>query len=195
MGENRGAKQKSEFDELYSNHWKAVYGYLLRRVANRDDAADLVGEVFTTAWRKFDELPAAEARLSWLLVTARNLSLNHYRYLQRLSELDAAVVAQQAQLHEPDPHEVVAATDSEREVWRALNRMDDADRELLMLIAWDGLPPRDAAAVLGIAPAVVRVRLHRARKKFERELTAERETAASIDLRHIGTTTRTEYAK
>jgi RNA polymerase sigma-70 factor, ECF subfamily len=44
--------------------------------------------------------------------------------------------------------------------------MRDSDRELLLLIAWDGLTPTQAATVLGIAPVTVRVRLHRARNRL-----------------------------
>jgi RNA polymerase sigma-70 factor (ECF subfamily) len=63
-------------------------------------------------------------------------------------------------------------------VWRkkrslirdALRSLPEPDRELLMLVAWDGLDARRAAAVIGCTPAAFSVRLHRARKRFERAL-------------------------
>jgi RNA polymerase sigma-70 factor (ECF subfamily) len=56
----------------------------------------------------------------------------------------------------------------------ALARLSEADRELLLLIAWDGLSPAEAAAVLGVKPATARVRLLRARRRLTQALSRER---------------------
>ena len=52
----------------------------------------------------------------------------------------------------------------------ALERMTDEDREILMLIAWEGLSNERAAEVLRITPEVFAVRLHRARKRLANEI-------------------------
>ncbi|HTB49362.1 MAG TPA: RNA polymerase sigma factor [Solirubrobacteraceae bacterium] len=56
----------------------------------------------------------------------------------------------------------------------ALARLNDADRELLLLIAWDGLSPAEAATALDIKPATGRVRLLRARRRLTQALSRER---------------------
>jgi RNA polymerase sigma-70 factor (ECF subfamily) len=56
----------------------------------------------------------------------------------------------------------------------ALTRLSESDRELLLLIAWEGLSPVEAAAVLGIKPATARVRLLRARRRLTQALARER---------------------
>jgi RNA polymerase sigma-70 factor (ECF subfamily) len=56
----------------------------------------------------------------------------------------------------------------------ALALLNDVDRELLLLIAWDGLSPAEAATVLGIKPATARVRLLRARRRLTQALSRER---------------------
>jgi RNA polymerase sigma-70 factor (ECF subfamily) len=56
----------------------------------------------------------------------------------------------------------------------ALARLNDADRELLLLIAWEALSPAEAATVLGIKPATARVRLLRARRRLTQALSRER---------------------
>jgi RNA polymerase sigma-70 factor (ECF subfamily) len=48
----------------------------------------------------------------------------------------------------------------------ALARLSDLDREVLMLTAWEGLEPREAAVVLEVSSAVVRTRLSRARSRL-----------------------------
>jgi RNA polymerase sigma-70 factor (ECF subfamily) len=52
--------------------------------------------------------------------------------------------------------------------------LNDADRELLLLIAWEALSPAEAATVLGIKPATARVRLLRARRRLTQALSRER---------------------
>ncbi len=56
----------------------------------------------------------------------------------------------------------------------ALACLNDADRELLLLIAWDALSPAEAATVLDIKPATARVRLSRARRRLTQALSRER---------------------
>jgi DNA-directed RNA polymerase specialized sigma24 family protein len=46
---------------------------------------------------------------------------------------------------------------------RALGRLTEADREVLLLVSWEGLTPAEAAVAVGIPPGTARSRLHRAR--------------------------------
>jgi RNA polymerase sigma-70 factor, ECF subfamily len=54
----------------------------------------------------------------------------------------------------------------DRAVLRALATLGDRDRELLLLIAWEGLGQAEAAEVLGIRRGAVATRLHRARQRL-----------------------------
>jgi RNA polymerase sigma-70 factor (ECF subfamily) len=62
----------------------------------------------------------------------------------------------------------------------ALGRLTEVQREVLLLIAWDGLSQREAAAALGCSRGAVALRVHRARKRLERALQeiADEERAA-----------------
>jgi RNA polymerase sigma-70 factor (ECF subfamily) len=48
-----------------------------------------------------------------------------------------------------------------------------ADRDALLLVSWDDLTPAQAAGVAGISPVAFRVRLYRARRRFEQALSAQ----------------------
>lgn len=50
--------------------------------------------------------------------------------------------------------------------------LGEPEREVLRLIAWDGLDTRDAARVFGCSPGAFRVRLYRARRKLAKQLEA-----------------------
>lgn len=72
------------------------------------------------------------------------------------------------------PGEGVLAGVTDPALAAALACLNDADRELLLLIAWDALSPAEAATVLGIKPATARVRLLRARRRLTQALSRER---------------------
>jgi RNA polymerase sigma-70 factor, ECF subfamily len=62
-----------------------------------------------------------------------------------------------------------------REIRRALDRLRPDDRELLRLIAWEGLQPAELAQVLGCSQNAAKIRTHRARRLLRRELAARAE--------------------
>ena len=58
----------SEFDQLFAQHAPYVYKYIARRHRG-SDVEDLVADVFTLAWQKFEEIPSGY-ELPWLYRTA-----------------------------------------------------------------------------------------------------------------------------
>ena len=56
---------------------------------------------------------------------------------------------------------------------RALGALPPEDQEILRLVAWDGLTPRQAAVVLRCPDGTARARLHRARRRLAAQLEAE----------------------
>ena len=147
------------FDELWAEHALAVLRWARRRV-DPGDVDDVVTETFTVAWRRQSQAP--EQALPWLLAIARRVAANQHRARRRREAL-LARVAEAAEREAPSPSTGVA---------EALGRLSDRDRELLTLIAWDGLTPGEAAQALGCTQAALRVRLHRARQRL-RGLLAE----------------------
>lgn len=152
------------FDAIHDAHHAAVVRYFARRVG-RESAADLAAEVFLVAWRRLDVVPRDDA-LPWLYAVARNVLANDRRARGRRDALPLRV-AHEGLEHGRDPATLVA----ERELLRgALLALGDRDRELLMLVAWDGLSPAQIGRVLGCRTAAVHVRLHRARKRLADQL-------------------------
>ncbi len=77
---------------------------------------------------------------------------------------EVAVVSARAEAGRPAPDSAVMA---------ALARLDEADRELITLVAWEGLDRDQIATMLGCSRATIRVRLHRARRRLARLLAEE----------------------
>lgn len=158
-------ERRVRFELLYGKHAPAVKAYVLRRAAPAV-ADDLVAEVFVVCWRRFEEIPADP--LPWLLGVARRVlstqrrgELRRDALHRRLAESGEAA----------GPLDIPPAAGEA--LRRALGQLGEPDREILLLIAWEGLSPTQAAAVLGVKAAAVRVRLHRARRRLARVLARE----------------------
>ena len=157
---------EDRFRRVYAGNFEALLAYASRRVAQPDDAADVVAETFLVAWRRSAHLPPDDEIRLWLYGVARRVLANHHRGGTRRERLGERLRQRLAAVSTPDPAGEVPQGLAVR---AALNRLTDADREILLLTIWEGLQPREVAAVVGATPAAVRTRLSRARARL-REL-------------------------
>jgi RNA polymerase sigma-70 factor (ECF subfamily) len=151
--------EADRFTAMYDDCRQRVWAYVVSR-AGRQVADEVVSETFTVAWRRFGDVP--EPPLPWLLGVARNVLRDSIRAEVRRESM-AAELGSWADVAESD----IAEDVSERHaLLRALATLPEDDREVLILAAWQGLAPADAARVVGCSPVAMRVRLHRARKRL-----------------------------
>jgi RNA polymerase sigma factor (sigma-70 family) len=151
-----------QFSRLYREHGRAILAYALRRVESREDAADVLAETFLIAWRRLSEVPAdPEARL-WLYAVARHVIANLHRSERRRTRLGGRL----AESLRTELATQAAPSGEAAEVLRAMTGLSDEDRELLLLVSWEGLSPSQAAKVLKVSSLAARSRLHRARRRL-----------------------------
>jgi len=154
---------EQRLEELFRRYWAPVMAYARRRVP-QDLADDVVAETFTVAWRRLDQVPA-EA-LPWLLGVARQVAATQLRTTRRSNSLRERM----KRSGRPGEYDWPQLTGIRVEVAEALARLSVNDREAITLIAWDGLTPAQAARVMGTTAGSFRVRLHRVRRRLERDL-------------------------
>lgn len=147
------------FEALFRAHYPAVRRYAYHRAITGSNADDLVAETFIVAWRRLDAVPIDDA-LPWLLAVAGNVQRNQARSHRRYQALIERLPSPQSS---PPP---AIPSDVGPQIRAALAALSDDDREILLLVAWDGLTPQQAAVAIGTTPGSARLRLHRARKRF-----------------------------
>ena len=158
----------SEFELIYRTTRTQLLAYLVRRVGEPADAADLLAETYTVVWRRRDDWPDSEEIVPWLYGIARNLIRSHVRSVFGQQDLTARLaLSLSRQLQSSTP-----ATDVVRDLRLALEVLREGDRELLRLTAWEGLSPAQIATVTGKSPESIRVGLHRARQRLRAALDA-----------------------
>lgn len=158
------------FTEIYDVYSGLILAYAAARTTDSADAADIVAETFSVAWRRIDDVPAGDEARPWLYGVARKVLANHHRGSRRRRRLDDRIAAQVANV--VDPATAVDGPDRDA-IAAAFISLSDRDREVLALVGWEQLDRDEIATVIGISRSTVRVRLHRARKRFESALAEE----------------------
>ena len=153
-----GVRERA-FEALYTAHYQAIAGYVLRRVP-ADEADDVIAQVFTVAWRRFDSVPAPPEDRLWLFGVARNSVADQLRAGRRRLHLWARLIQQAA----APGFSASTADPTGEQVRAAMCALRPADREALQLVLWDELSHAEAAAVLGCSPNAFELRYRRARK-------------------------------
>jgi RNA polymerase sigma-70 factor (ECF subfamily) len=161
-----GPDARSTFEDLYRNHFVAIYAYVLRR-ASRTDTADLVADVFATAWRRIDDVPAGLDSKMWLYGVARRIISQHYRSKGRVDRLKSKLLHNALLVSPGDQSE---SFDLDTQVRQLIKSLRDDDRELVTLIVWDGLTHAEVAMILGCTANAVAIRWHRALKRLRRHI-------------------------
>jgi RNA polymerase sigma factor (sigma-70 family) len=156
---------QARFEALYRGHCDRIAAFVYRRTPAAT-ADDVVAEVFLIAWRRLEEVPRDE--LAWLLRIARGVLANRRRGEGRRRALHERLLAHVA----GEERAGEDASEGDSPVLRALACLGERDREVLLLVAWDGLDRGRAARVLGISPGAFAVRLHRARRRLATALAA-----------------------
>jgi RNA polymerase sigma-70 factor (ECF subfamily) len=142
------------FERIYEQHRDAVRAYVRRR-APESLVEDVVSDVFVVCLRRIEDVPRDP--LPWLYAVARKTLANERRKQGRRAPAERGVA------YEPEPAgDAVLAT--------AFASLSDDDREVLRLVAWEGLAPREAARVLECSPVAARVRYHRAKTRLRAAL-------------------------
>ncbi len=152
---------KSTSNSLYLRFAAPLFAYLLRQVTNRQDAEDLLLEVFLMASQEklLEEWPE-ERQVAWLFRVARNKLVDYYRHQGHISWLP---LAQAHALEDTGlmPESYAEQQEEYRQLYRALQQLSPAQQELVQLRYGQGLRLIEIAGILERPQGAVRKMLTR----------------------------------
>jgi RNA polymerase sigma-70 factor (ECF subfamily) len=149
----------SRFRALFVATYPALARYARHRGLDRDEAEDLIASTFEVAWRRADIVPEGDEALLWLYTVAFNQLRNLRRRHQRDRDLSLRLRVLEEVAPPAEPGDLTIES-----IRRALHQLGDNDRELILLVAGEGLSPAQAGVVLGCGAVAARTRLHRERE-------------------------------
>lgn len=183
----RARTDAQAFGELYDYYLPRVYGFVARRVGDRAVAEELTT---TTFQRGLETVRAGSLRNDaiggWLYRVAANAIVDRARRGEQ--EVPSGVRA--SDLAEPDAEGRAALVGDEvattafaaaldrDELRRALGRLTEAQRRIVVLKFFDDLSPSELCAAIGVSPATLNVRLDRALRALHLALAGKGSHAA-----------------
>lgn len=155
----RSRSDPEAFGLLYDRYCDRIYGYVYRRLRDREAAEDVTAEIFIKALKAIDSYrPEIAPFAAWLYRIAGNAVIDHVRARRIMVSIDA--VADAADAGSPVDQRALDAVEIDR-VWSAVDRLPPAQRTAVTLRFGRDLPIADIAAHLGRSDGAVKLLLNR----------------------------------
>ncbi len=146
-------------------HQEAVFRLAYLMLGDAGDAEDVAQETFIRAFRYLDAFDPSRSWRNWLLGIAANLSRNRRRalgrYLHHLGRLARLVPEESI-----DPETESSQQANAQALWRAVQRLEQTDQEIIYLRFFLERSVEETADILAIAPGTVKSRLYRALERL-----------------------------
>ena len=166
------AGNTGSFGELVQKYQNRLFNTMFHVVGSREEAEDVVQDAFVQAFVKLGSFQGASAFYTWLYRIAFNLSISRRR--RKRPELSMDVIRETTG-NEPlaengYPTELMERKESVEQVHRALERLPEEHRAILVLREIEGYCYEEISHILDMPIGTVRSRLHRARLQLREEL-------------------------
>lgn len=162
---------KEAFEAIVKRHMKDAYLIALGLVGNREDALELSQEAFSRAYQHYDTLHSKGKFFPWFYQILRNLCFSHLRKrrVRRASSLDDTQFGcpepEGADCFEPDA--IAERNEAKDRIWKAMSRLDDKHREVILLRHFRNMSYDEMAKVLFCNRGTVTSRLFYARQQLK----------------------------
>ena len=159
--------QNLDLEEIYHNHYKNVYRYILFRINNHHDAQDLANDVFVKAIRNQKNFNPTLSIEGWLITIAKNTVVDYLRKHMRLKfiSLDNA---KNIDCPANNPEEAAIASEEITQLLYAMNKLKPKERQILSMKFTTGLKHKEIANILNITETNARVSAHMALNKLKK---------------------------
>lgn len=156
------------FGQLYDDHLGRIYRYVLYKVGNQTLAEDLTADVFANAWEGIDRFQWRDLPFEhWLLRIARNVVVDHWRG-HRIPTVSIDALESTAS-DDPTPEDWIVRDFEIENLVRVLGRLQDDQRDVLVLRFIEGHSHKAVAAFMGKSVVAVRQTQVRGLRHLQKE--------------------------
>jgi RNA polymerase sigma-70 factor (ECF subfamily) len=152
---------EKEFNDCVTNYADNVYRFILKNLRHEEDARDVVQTAFEKLWRCRWEVDAGKSK-SYLFTIAYHQMIDHIRKIKRVQLRD--------EFREDSKVGESPAQDLKKVLERALARLNETQRSLVLLKDYEGYTYEEIGQITGLNESQVKVYLHRARIQLKNYL-------------------------
>ena len=155
---------------LYDQYRVILFGLLVRILNSREEAEDVLQEVFLQVWRRAGDYDEQRGKpFTWLVTLTRSRAIDRLRVLSARQRL-ATSVAQDQPAEASDALKETVRSEQKDIVRRALAGLPEDQRRTLLLAYFEGLTQTEIAAKLNAPLGTVKTRMRSAMTKLRETL-------------------------
>jgi RNA polymerase sigma-70 factor (ECF subfamily) len=155
---------------LFERYQLKVYRFVLRLIADKATAEDIVSEVFIELWRHAASFEGRARLSTWILAIARNKAVSAMR--RRIDQPLEGGMANAIPDGAGTAQESLEAADRSAVLRQCLAQLSPAQREIIDLVYYHEKSVEEAAAIVGVSAATVKTRMFYARRRLAEHLRA-----------------------
>lgn len=156
-----------EFQREAVQHVNALYNFAMYLSHNPAEAEDLVQETYLRAFRFSHRFQPGTHLRAWLFQILRNTFLTFYRLRERESAVaEDGVPDWEVPMFHDAPDDTGGALEAHTDLERAMRRLPEEFRTVLLLAEVEGLPLEDVARIMACPVGTVKSRIFRAKERL-----------------------------
>lgn len=175
----RAIDDPDAFQQLYARYVRRIYGYVASRIGDRQDAEDVVSQIFLHVIKNLDQLRQRQhiSFAAWLFVIARHTIADHYRKDGHSDEHVSLDAVEPSASAEKQPDQIVSESEEAAHLYQLVLTLPERKREIITLRYYGGLRNQEIAVVLGIGEKTVSAYLSRALNDLQEKYCAAQSAA------------------
>lgn len=139
-----------------------LYGFSLKYLQNKEDASDIVQDVFEKLWKNRKKVEPEKVK-SWLFTCAHNAMINLIKKKSRMSYVDTITTPEVQQSHSQ-------SYEMKEVIEKSLSQLPPVQKSIILLRDLEGYNYKEIGEILELSEAQVKVYLFRARNKIKKQL-------------------------
>lgn len=154
---------KQAFDEVFLKHFKSLHAYAFAIIKEKDDAEEIVQNVFVRIWTKREQLKTDGFLKPFLYRSVHNESLNYLKHQKVRSNFNVHY-AEAVKNDAGNLNTEIMATELQRNIHSAINELPEKCRNIFQLSRFDQMKYQEIADTLNISIKTVENQMGKALK-------------------------------
>ena len=166
--EKMKAGDRESFNQIFRRYYSPLVRFCIRFVADADDAAEIVQDLFVKLWANREKLSFNTSFESYMLTSVRNSAFTFINKERSHAEANLRIYSDDSDAN--DPSETLQSNNLEESYRRVLKTMPEKRREVFLASRFDGLKYTEIAEKLGISQKTVEAQMSAAIKQLREGL-------------------------
>ena len=170
--------ETAAFDQLVVKYSPRLYGMIYHMTSNKEDANDLMQDVFAKAYRSLSRFRGKSSFYTWIYAIGTNMTLNFLKKRKRraawsLDDLDSGIQNDDAMVdiaHAANPRHQSDVNELQKKLNEAMQSLSDDHRAVVTMFDIQGIPHAEISKILKVSEGTVRSRLFYAHKQLQGHL-------------------------